>query len=93
MGSSPTLATLLIYILELIMGPLQKQSGMGEIRWNEGIANSVMKRTKRKGYPYGIICGCSRSCGFAFIREHIPKPDLDTASEHYKKWHRTHEQN
>jgi hypothetical protein len=74
------------------MGPFQKQSGMGEIRWGEGIANSVIKREKRKAYPYGVICGCSNSCGFAHILPHIPKPNLETASEHYKKWHKTHEQ-
>ena len=68
--------------------PFQTQQGMGEIRWNIGIINSRIKKYKLNGYPYAVICGCSNSCGFAYLQEHIPAPITD--KDRYKLWLKNH---
>jgi DNA repair photolyase len=66
------------------MGPLQKQSGMSEIRHGEAIINAKIKREGINGYAVPVICGCSRSCGFAYIQKHTNKPI--TEEEKYIEW-------
>lgn len=53
-------------------GRFQNQKGMSELRHAEAVANSRIKRDGRDAYPIHVICGCSASCGFCYIKEKNP---------------------
>lgn len=53
-------------------GKFLTQKGMAEVRHAINVTNSVIKRKKIKGYSVGVICGCSRGCGLAYIQEQKP---------------------